>query len=123
MIRPPDNYFLRTMKSFGYATKGILFFFSKPSNAWIHLGMALLACLAGYCFRISQPEWIAVIFAIAIVVVSEMLNTAIELLTDLVSPEHNELAGKLKDVAAGAVLVASIAAAIVGAVIFLPKIG
>jgi diacylglycerol kinase (ATP) len=122
MNRPPENYFLRTLKGFGYAAKGILLFFRRPSNAWIHLGMALLSCLAGYFFHISKPEWYAVIFAIAGVIVAEMLNTAIETLTDLVSPNYNELAGKVKDVAAGAVLIAAIAAAVVGGMIFLPKI-
>jgi undecaprenol kinase/diacylglycerol kinase (ATP) len=122
MNRPPENYFMRTIKSFGYALSGIVNFFRVPSNGWIHLVMAILACAAGYYLGINRNEWFAIIFAIALVIVSEMMNTAIEMLTDLVSPDYNELAGRVKDAAAGAVLVASIAAAVIGVLVFLPKL-
>jgi diacylglycerol kinase (ATP) len=66
-------------------------------------------------------EWCGVVAAIGLVWTAEGLNTALEFLTDLVSPEYHELAGRAKDVAAGAVLSASIAAGVIGAIIFLPK--
>ncbi len=122
MNQRPENFFLRTVKSFGFAFKGIWIFLRTPSNAWVHLVAALLACVAGFYLGISKTEWIAVIFAIGFVIVAEMLNTAIEMLTNLVSPDYNELAGRLKDVSAGAVLAASITAAIVGGIVFFPKI-
>src|SRR5580700_4332973 len=103
MNQAPENFFLRTFKSFGFAFKGIWIFFRTPSNAWVHLVAASLACFGGYWFGISKTEWIAVIFAIAFVLVAEMLNTAIEMLCNLASPGYNDLAGKLKDVSAGAV--------------------
>jgi diacylglycerol kinase (ATP) len=113
-------FFSRTFRSFGFAFKGIAFFLKSPSNAWIHLAAAFLVCAAGFYVHISKGEWMAVIFAIAFVFVTEMVNTAIEKLTDLVSPDYNELAGKVKDIAAGAVLLASIAAVVIACMVFVP---
>jgi diacylglycerol kinase len=85
--------------------------------------IAIVAVLgAGYWFKISSMEWIALVFAIGIVVAAEMLNTAIEKLTDMVSPEFSLKAKVVKDLAAGAVLMASLVAAVVGLIVFLPKL-
>lgn len=110
------------LKSFVYAFEGVIFFIRFEAQATIHL-IAILAVLgAGYWFKISSMEWIAVVFAIGIVISAEMLNTAIEKLTDMVSPQINEQAKIVKDLAAGAVLIASLTAFIIGLIIFLPKI-
>jgi diacylglycerol kinase (ATP) len=110
------------LKSFVYAFEGVMFFIRFEAQALIHL-IAIVAVIgAGYWFNISLTEWIAVIFAIGIVVSAEMLNTAIEKLTDMVSPQINEQAKIVKDLAAGAVLIASLTAFIIGLIIFLPKI-
>ncbi len=110
------------LKSFVYAFEGVMFFIRFEAQATIHL-IAIVAVLgAGYWFKISSMEWIAVVFAIGIVISAEMLNTAIEKLTDMVSPQINEQAKKVKDLAAGAVLIASLTAFIIGLIIFLPKI-
>ena len=77
---------------------------------------------AGAMFRISPTEWALIVLAILCVWVAEALNTAIELLVDLVSPEPHPLAGKAKDVAAGAVLVAAIGSAIIGGFVFGPYV-
>ena len=77
---------------------------------------------AGLFFSVSTIEWCLLILAIAMVLCAEGMNTAIEFLTDLASPNFHELAGKTKDVAAGAVLISAIGAAIIGFIIFLPKI-
>ena len=110
------------LKSFVYAFEGVMYFIKHEAQALIHL-IAIVAVIgAGYWFNISLTEWIAVIFAIGIVVSAEMLNTAIEKLTDMVSPQINEQAKIVKDLAAGAVLIASLTAFIIGIIVFLPKI-
>ena len=109
------------LNSFKYAIKGIGLLFTEP-NAKIHLGFTLLTIAGGFFFSVSPYEWCFLILAISIVLAAEALNTAIEYLTDLVSPNHHPLAGKTKDVAAGAVLILAIGAAAVACIIFLPKI-
>jgi diacylglycerol kinase len=95
---------------------------SSQPNARIHLAAAMVAILAGFFFRISSLEWVAIVLCIALVFALEAVNTALEFLTDLVSPDFHPLAGKAKDVAAAAVLVAALGAAAAGLIIFLPKI-
>ncbi|MCF6341707.1 MAG: diacylglycerol kinase family protein [Bacteroidales bacterium] len=109
-------------RSFAFAFRGIGFVVKTQHNIWIHCVLGILAIVFGLWLRINPAEWIAVIFAIGFVLVSETLNTAIELIVDLVSPEQNPKAGLIKDVAAGAVLLSAITAAIIGLLIFVPKI-
>ena len=109
------------IRSFGYALKGIKAVFGKEANMNIHLIMTTLVIICGFVFSISITEWMLCIGCFGLVISLEMLNSAIENLVDLVSPEKHELAGKVKDIAAGAVLVAAICAAIVGLIIFVPK--
>ena len=106
--------------SFRYAFKGLKLFFTTQHNSWIHLVAAFSAIAAGFFFGITTTEWLFVIVAIALVLITEMLNTAIEFLVDLVSPDYNELAGKVKDLAAGAVLFAALMAAVIGVLVFGP---
>ena len=110
------------LKSFVYAFDGVRFFIRFEAQATIHLIAIVTVLGAGYWFNISLTEWIAVVFAIGIVVAAEMLNTAIENLTDMVSPEFSLKAKVVKDLAAGAVLMASLVAAVVGLIVFLPKL-
>lgn len=112
----------KRLNSFRYAFAGIASLIGSQPNAKIHLAAALSAIAAGLYFDLSETEWCLVALSIAFVFAAEGFNTALEHLTDLVSPGHHPLAGKAKDVAAGAVLFAAIGAAAVGAVIFLPKI-
>lgn len=111
----------KRIQSFKYAFRGIKSTFGKEPNLNIHLVMAVLVVLCGVLFQINTAEWMACLLCFGLVIAIEMLNTAIELLVDLVSPEHHKKAGQIKDIAAGAVLVSAIAAAIVGLVIFVPK--
>ena len=110
------------IQSFKYAFAGIRSFASSEPNVKIHLFMTVLVVIGGVYFNISSIEWMLVVLAIGFVLTAEAFNTAIEHLTDLVSPDYHELAGKTKDVAAGAVLIAAIASATIGFFIFLPKI-
>jgi undecaprenol kinase len=117
-----NDYLLARIKSFGYAFQGIFVFFKNEAHAKIHLVLAILAIILGIWLKISQNEWLAVILSIALVISLEMINSAIEKVVDLVSPGFHPLAGKAKDIAAGAVLVAALATLLIGLVIFFPKI-
>lgn len=112
----------KRVASLGFACRGLLDLFKSQPNARIHLGAMAIVTVAGFYFQISRTEWIAVTLCIAMVLSLEAVNTGIEYLTDLVSPGFHPLAGKAKDVAAAAVLIAAIGAVVVGAMIFLPKI-
>jgi diacylglycerol kinase (ATP) len=112
---------LRAVATFRYAFRGIGFMFAEL-NVRVLAAATLLTVGAGVYFSIAALEWCAVILAIALVWAAEGLNTALERLTDLVSPQFHPLAGKAKDIAAGAVLLASIGALCVGLVVFLPHV-
>lgn len=122
MGNPKFFHFQNRVKSFGFAIQGIIVFFKTQVNAWIHLLAAVCACITGYVLKIDKGEWCWIVLAIALVFVAELLNTALEFLTDLASPSVHPLAKKVKDIAAGAVLVAAIASVIIAAIIFLPKL-
>lgn len=108
--------------SFQYAFTGIATLMRSTPNAWIHLVAAIAAISLGLVFSISTIEWCLVALAIAFVFTAEAFNTALEHLTDLASPTPHPLAGKAKDLAAGAVLLAAFGAAAVGLLIFGPKV-
>ncbi len=112
----------KRLLSFKYAGNGIWDLFSTQPNAKIHLGIMILVIAAGLWYELSVGEWLVLILTFGLVLIAEGFNTAIEYLTDLVSPDHHPLAGKTKDVAAGAVLIAAIMAVVIGCLIFLPKI-
>ncbi len=110
------------MKSTTHAWRGIGIIVKTTHNMWVHIFFAILAIFLGFILKISNTEWIAVFFAIAFVIVAEAFNTAIEIDIDLTSPEYHPYARDTKDVAAGAVLLSVLFAAIVGGLVFLPKI-
>lgn len=114
--------FKKRAKSFVYAFAGIKELIKKEHNAWIHCFATICVIVCGIFFNISRMEWIAVSICIGMVLMAEAFNSAIERLTDIVSPEYNKKAGKVKDLAAGAVLLAAISAATVGLIIFVPKV-
>jgi diacylglycerol kinase (ATP) len=123
MEKEPVKFSVRSrVKSFGFAFKGLKVFFRTQHNAWIHALAAGMAILLGFFFHIERWEWCFVITAIGLVFITEAINTAIEFLTDLVSPGFNEKAGRVKDLAAAAVLIASIIALFIGCIIFLPHV-
>ena len=112
----------RLARSIGYAFRGIGILLRTQANARIHAAATVLVMAAGFWFRISRGEWGAVIAAIGLVWTAEGVNTAIEAVVDLVSPDSHPLAGRAKDVAAGAVLCAAIAALVIGVLIFGPRV-
>ena len=109
-------------KSFRYAFSGIYTLIKIEHNARIHLCVTIGVLFSGFFFELSAAEWINLIFAIGLVFSAEAFNSAIEYLSDLVSPEYHPLVKKAKDVAAAAVLLTAIAAALIGLIIFIPKI-
>lgn len=109
------------IKSFDYSIQGIITFFKNEHNARIHAAAAILVIVLGWYFKLTLMEWCWITLAIGLVFISEMFNTAIEYLTDLVSPEIQPLAKKTKDVASGAVLIAALVAVFIGLFIFIPK--
>ena len=108
--------------AFRNAFNGLAYVFKSQRNAKIHFCAAILVIAVSFFFHISAFEWIAVLFAIGLVLASECFNTALEKLTDLVTSDYHELARLSKDSSAAAVLVSSIFAAIIGLIVFLPKI-
>jgi diacylglycerol kinase len=111
-----------TQKSFKYAFEGIKLTYRNEPNFRIQLVLAILSTILGIFLKISQIEWLILIIIIFVVLLLELINSSIEALVDLISPEKNEKAKIAKDTAAGAVLVASILSLIIGIVLFLPKI-
>jgi len=109
-------------KSFVYAFNGIKEVIASQHNVWIHFVIASIVICMGIVFVISPYEWIAIVLSIGIVLSAEVFNSAIEALVDLVSPAFNEKAGKIKDMAAAAVLITALMAVITGCIIFLPYI-
>lgn len=109
------------LKSFSYAISGIKTEFKKGRNFRIQILMGVAAVVLGVVLKISPSEWFDIILIIAFVLILELINTALESIVDIASPQIQEKARIAKDVSAGAVLVASLAAASIGAIIFLPK--
>ena len=114
------NELKKRIKSFGYAFKGIASLLKREHNAWIHCIAIIVVTLAGLHFGITRTEWCIACLCFGMVLAAEGFNTAIERLVDLVSPDFHPVAGDVKDVAAGAVLICAIAAAIIGMIIFIP---
>jgi diacylglycerol kinase (ATP) len=112
----------KRLLGFRYAFRGIALLFATQANARIHLAAAFTVFAAGLFFQVSRTEWILLALSICLVLMAEALNTALEFLTDLVSPGYHELAGKAKDTAAGAVLICALGAAGVGIAIFAPRL-
>ena len=113
--------FKARIKSFSFAFQGIKTFFQTQHNAWIHALAAICVIILGSWVNLNLNEWCWIVFSIGLVFITEMLNTAVEFLTDLVSPEFHPLAKKVKDVAAGAVLFSALVAVVIGLFVFIPK--
>jgi len=112
----------KLIKSFGYAFKGIAYATKTQLNFRIHLAATALAVIFGFWLHIAVGEWQWVALSITLVLVSEIFNTMVEALTDMVSPGYNERAGHIKDMSAGAVVIAALFAVITAVIIFVPKL-
>lgn len=112
----------KLISSFKYAFTGMWSAYKSERNMKIHIAVAILVILFGVFLQISTYEWIACTVCFAMVIGAEMFNTAIETVVDIAMPKKDERAKKAKDVAAGGVLVFAIGSAIIGSIIFIPKI-
>ena len=112
----------KRLKSFTYAFAGLKVLFREEHNSRIHLFATVCVIVSGVLLKISLLEWVAVAFAVGLVFSGEIFNSAVEDLSDVVCPERDERIKKVKDLAAAAVLVNAITAAVIGFLVFLPKI-
>lgn len=110
------------IKSTNNAFRGFLILFKTTPNFWLQIFFSVLALYMGFMFQISSVEWLFVVLAIAIIFISEMFNTAIEIDIDLTSPNYHPYARDIKDISAGAVLLSAFFAGVIGLIIFLPKV-
>lgn len=123
MLSPAKRFsIVARIKSATHAWRGFGILIKTTHNVWGHIFFGLLATYLGYILKISTTEWLFIIFAIGLVIITEAINTAVEIDIDLTSPEEHPYARDTKDVAAGAVLLSVVVAVLVGAIIFLPKI-
>jgi diacylglycerol kinase len=116
-----EGWLSERARSFQFAFRGLRRLF-RESNAKIHATATVAVALTGAAAHLSAVEWALVALAVGFVWVAEAVNTAIELLSDAAVPTRHPMIGEAKDVAACAVLVASIAAVVVGAIVFLPRL-
>lgn len=109
-------------KSFGYAFQGIFNTIRTERNIKIHCAAAILVTIFGIWLQISKTEWMICFILFGLILALELVNTAVEATVDLFTEKRKPLAKKAKDAAAGAVLIAAIFAAVIGILIFIPKL-
>lgn len=121
-MEPQKFSWRKRIRSFVFAFNGVKIFFRREHNAWIHAAAALLVLIAAALYKLTAMEIVAVLFAIALVWMAELLNTAMEKLMDHLSPAVHPAVKEIKDMAAGAVLIAAFFAVLIALIIFIPKI-
>ncbi|WP_242086874.1 diacylglycerol kinase family protein [Aestuariivivens sediminis] len=117
-----ESFLVNRLKSIKYAFHGAFLLIKKESSIKIQVCIAIAITLAGFIYNISTTEWMAQILAIALVIGTEALNTAIEEVANFIHPEYHSKIGYIKDIAAGAVFIAAFFASIIGLMIYLPKV-
>jgi diacylglycerol kinase (ATP) len=116
------NFILSRLRSFGHALRGWWYVLRTQQNAWIHALIATVVFLLSLWLRLPPRDWAVIILTITMVFAAEFINTAIEAVVDLASPEKHPLAKVGKDVGAGAVLIAALAAVLIGLLILGPPL-
>ncbi|MCX2979258.1 diacylglycerol kinase family protein [Halieaceae bacterium IMCC14734] len=111
---------LARVRSFGYAFQGLATLVREQHNARIHVAATLVVAAAGWNFEVSRLEWVILLLTVALVWLSEAMNSALEYLADATVPEQHPLVGKAKDVAAAGVLICAGVAVLVAALVFIP---
>ncbi len=118
-----DNFsVIKRLKSFLYAFNGLKILIREEHNFRIHIIAAVIAIIFSILFKLNSYEWMAILFSIGFVFVTEIVNTAIENIANFVSPSKNENIKKIKDLSAAAVLVSALTALSIGLIVFIPKI-
>ncbi len=116
-----NSFFSGRLKSVGFAVKGALKLITTEHSVMVQSSLAVLMIIAGFYFKIDRYEWMMQILAFGLVLGVESLNTAVEKIADFIHPEYHERIGFIKDIAAGAVMFAVLAAIAVGLLIYVPK--
>lgn len=117
------TFFSGRLKSVGFAVKGALKLITTEHSVMVQSSLAVLMTVAGFYFKIDRYEWMMQILAFGLVLGIESLNTAVEKIADFIHPEYHERIGFIKDIAAGAVMFAALAAIAIGLLIYVPKFG
>tara|TARA_R110002049_G_scaffold308819_1_gene514212 strand:- start:14499 stop:14864 length:366 start_codon:yes stop_codon:yes gene_type:complete len=117
-----DSFLVNRIKSVGFAFKGAVLLLKTEASIKIQFAIAILVTTAGFYFEISNTEWMVQCLAIGLVMSLEGVNTAIEEVANFIHPERHVKIGLIKDLAAGAVFIASVFAIIVGLIIYIPKL-
>lgn len=116
-----NSFFTGRLKSIGFAFKGAFKLITTEHSVMVQSTIAILLIIAGFVFEISREEWMMQILAFGLVLGIESLNTAVEKIADFIHPEFHNKIGFIKDIAAGAVLFAAMAAIAIGLLIYVPK--
>ena len=119
---PKESFLVNRIRSVGFAFKGALLLIKTEASIKIQVFITIIMTFAGFYFQISNTEWTIQILAIALVLGIEGVNTAIEKTADFIQPEYDKKIGFIKDISAGAVMLVSIAACIIGLIIYIPKL-
>lgn len=117
-----ESFLKNRVKSVGYALRGALLLIRTEASIKVQVFIAIVMTAAGFFFEISAIEWCIQILTIAVIMSVEGLNTGVEKVSDYIQPEFDKKIGFIKDISAGAVMIVSIAATIIGLIIYLPKI-
>lgn len=121
-IADKGNFIRSRINSFRFSFSGLYHFFKQEPNAWLHLAATILVAAGAYYYKVATNEWIALLIVTGFVWVAEAFNTVIERMMDLLSPQKDPRVKFIKDLAAGAVVLAAVTALITGCIIFIPKI-
>jgi diacylglycerol kinase (ATP) len=118
----PNKFSLKSrLRSFRFAFNGLLLLLKNEHNSRIHLLAAIIVIVLGVIMKLDHYEWSLLVIVIGAVFLTELLNSSIESLADLIDPKWNELIMRAKDYGAAAVLISAIVAIVVGGLIFIPK--
>jgi len=119
---PKESFFKNRIKSVGFALRGMFLLLRTEPSIKIQFFIALIVTACGFYFEISSTEWIVQVLAIGMVMGVEGVNTAIEKICDYIQPNLDPKIGFIKDISAGAVMIVSVLASIIGLIIYVPKI-
>jgi len=119
---PRESFLKNRIRSVGFALKGMFLLLRTEASIQIQFGIAVVMTIAGFYFQISSTEWILQLLSIGMVMGVEAVNTAIEKLADYIQPKNDPKIGFIKDISAGAVMIVSVIASIIGLIIYIPKL-
>lgn len=117
-----ESFLVNRIKSIGYAYKGAAYLVKTEASIKVQVVIAIAVTIAGFYFDITATEWLIQVLCIGLVISLEGVNTAIEYLADFIHPDLHASIGRIKDISAGAVFIASVAAIIAAIIIYFPRL-